>query len=91
MFSKSSPYQRFISDFYGPLSKSSLKARSNKRWINKNKEDTFKQSFRLTKGNKVTIKGKDLKLKNNTLINILNIPKNNYVAWGNNKKSYKIK
>ena len=90
-FSTKSPFQRFVSDFYGPLSKASFKELGNKKWENKKKENAMKQKFNLKEGNEIKVKGKTIKVKNPKLLEILNIPKNgSYVPWGNNKASYKL-
>jgi hypothetical protein len=90
-FSKNSPYQRFISEYYGPMSKASFKSQGNKKWENKKAENAMKAKFDVKAGNELKINGKVIKMKEPKVIQVLNIPKDGrYVPWQNNKASYKL-
>ena len=90
-FSKTSPFQRFTSDFYGPISKSSFKSLGNSKWANKERENSMKKKILTKTGNKIKIGKKETILKEPKILEILNIPKNGNVPWTNNKASFKIK
>ena len=90
-FSKTSPFQRFTSDFYGPISKSSFKSLGNSKWNNKKKENSLKEKYEGQPGNIIQIGKKKITLKEPKLLQILNIPKNgSMVPWTNKKASYKL-
>jgi len=90
-FSKKSKYQRFTSDFYGPLSKGSFKMSGNKKWNNKKRENSMKTKIETKPGNIIKIGKKTISIKEPKILQLLNIPKNgSYVPWTNNKASYKI-
>ena len=90
-FSKKSKYQRFTSDFYGPLSKGSFKMSGNKKWNNKKRENSMKTKIETKSGNIIKIGKKIISIKEPKILQLLNIPKNGaYVPWTNNKASYKI-
>ena len=90
-FSKTSPFQRFTSDFYGPISKASFKSLGNSKWKNKERENSMKTKVLAKAGNKIKIGKKETILKEPKILEILNIPKNGNVPWTNNKASFKIK
>ena len=90
-FSKKSKYQRFTSEFYGPLSKGSFKSSGNKKWNDKKRENDMKKKIESQTGNSIQIGKKKIILKEPKILQILNIPKNgSYVPWVNNKASYKL-
>jgi hypothetical protein len=90
-FSERSPFQRFVSTYYGPQSKSSFKLAGNKKWENKKKENSMKKKYESKKGNQIKLGKRIVKLKEPKIIQVLNIPKNGtYVPWTNEKASYKL-
>jgi len=90
-FSNKSPFQRFISTFYGPLSGASLKTSGNKKWNNKEKENLLKSKYIVKNGNYIFKNGKKIQLKEGMLQHLKNPTNGSYVPWLNEKKSYKIK